>query len=307
MDIISFLVGLQKGKSSVKNVDLDEIDDTLDEINGEVIGETLYTVTFAGAEGEFLCEVPTYEGYDCKNPVSIGIIDTPTKESTRYVNYIFAGWSETLGGAASDTVLNEISRNKTVYAAFTEEYIYIKQGRYTDGYNDFGNWIQTVDLTWTLNPDYVLTVTGYGVVPPISVGSGELWDAYRSKITSAIFNVEQKAAMVSIGMHALENCTALSSVSFSEHVSMIEMFVFRGCTSLKTITFPSRMAYIFEGAFTNSGLTTAYFPTTSWGVSDTAGEIDEVLPPEDVANPTTAATYLRETYNNKYWQKITDA
>lgn len=43
----------------------------------------------------------------------------PTKASTNTANYTFSGWSSTSSGSASSTILNNITSDKDVYAAFT--------------------------------------------------------------------------------------------------------------------------------------------------------------------------------------------
>ena len=123
MDILSFLLGFKKGQNS-ENKDvaevLDEVDDVLDIINGEIVGETLYTVTFIGATGETLGAVEVYERDDCPNPISNKLITTPTKDSTNTLTYSFKGWSLEPDGEVSASALNNITSNRTLYAVFSE-------------------------------------------------------------------------------------------------------------------------------------------------------------------------------------------
>ena len=113
--------------------DIEAIEDALDAINGEVIGETLYTVTFIGVNGETLCKVPVYEEDNCDDPVSNGTIPKPTKESTATQVFTYSGWSLTAGGSADKTALSNVMGDRTVYAAFTESVRTYTVRFYNDG------------------------------------------------------------------------------------------------------------------------------------------------------------------------------
>lgn len=99
--------------------DTEEIDDLLDEINGEFIAEAQYTFTFIGASGEVLCEVPVYDTQDCPDPITAGIISKPTKESTPQYSYAYSHWSPTDGGSADSSIFQNVTEDRTVYAVFT--------------------------------------------------------------------------------------------------------------------------------------------------------------------------------------------
>lgn len=98
--------------------DTEEIDDLLDEINGEFIAEAQYTFTFIGANGEVLCEVPVYDTQDCPDPITENIISKPTKESTAQYSYAFSHWSATEGGSADSSIFQKVTEDRTVYAVF---------------------------------------------------------------------------------------------------------------------------------------------------------------------------------------------
>lgn len=134
----------------------EEVNDALNEINGEVIGETLYYVTFIGADGTELCKTAVYEGDNCPNPVTAGTIETPTKASTNYYNYTFAGWATTEGGTASSSNLLNITSDTTLYAAFTESTRY-----YTVRFYDGETLLQTAQTTYGGSVHYDYNKTGY--------------------------------------------------------------------------------------------------------------------------------------------------
>ena len=102
MDILSFILGLQKGKS----------------MGGGSSADVRY-VTFIGADGAVLYKKAVAVGDDCVDVVTKGLISTPTKESTVAEVYTYSGWSLTEGGAASSSALKNVTEDRTVYAAFT--------------------------------------------------------------------------------------------------------------------------------------------------------------------------------------------
>ena len=102
MDIKSFVLGLQKGKS----------------MGGGSSADVRY-VTFIGADGTELYKKAVAVGDDCVDIAAKGLISTPTKEMTVAEVYTYSGWSLTEGGAASSSALTNVTEDRTVYAAFT--------------------------------------------------------------------------------------------------------------------------------------------------------------------------------------------
>lgn len=144
MDILSFLLGLAKGKSMGGSTD--EVDDVLDAINGEIVGETVYTVTFVGADGNTLCEYKIAEGELCPDPVATGLIDKPTKASTNTHTYSFSGWSVFIE-------FLPITGDVTIYPVFKES-----ERKYTVKFYDRGNLVHTATTTYGGSVTYDYTV-----------------------------------------------------------------------------------------------------------------------------------------------------
>lgn len=267
MDILSFLLGLVKGKSMTTAPG--DVDKELDTINGEVIGEEEYTVTFLNYDGSFLCETVVNEGYNCPDPVSKGTISKPVKPNTRYIAYTYSGWSSTPDGNPSTSILKNIHADMTVYAVFAFEYIYVAEGSFIEGYNDFGSFVQTHNITWTLNPDYVLTISGEtsdAIDGPSGYSHKDEWLAYADSITKVVLDVQNKPErnLPDIGIGMFKNCTALTSVEFKKDIGFILGDAFKGTTSLKSIVFPESMTSVQGNTFSGSALTSATLQSPTW-------------------------------------------
>jgi hypothetical protein len=152
--------------------DTEEIDDLLDEINGEFIAEAQYTFTFIGASGEVLCEVPVYETQDCDDPITAGIIQKPTKESTPQYSYAYSHWSATEGGSADSSIFQNVTEDRTVYAVFTSTV-----RSYTIRYYDGETLKKSVTCKYgTIPTAYTLEKQGYsfeGWEPEVTTVTGE--------------------------------------------------------------------------------------------------------------------------------------
>ena len=275
-------------------VDTTDIDDVLDVINGEVVGETQYTVTFIGATGEELCQIPVYERDDCPDPIESGDIDRPAKASTKYYSYPFVGWARSEGGEADASALEYITGNRTVYAAFGAEKIYLASG-------DCGTAGKVI--TWTIDPDYVLELSGSGLTDSYYNGGAtptvSPWNAYKTQIKSLVVG----EGITGIGMYNFDGCTALASVEFSSTVRQITHYSFRGCTALKSITIPMAVKYINQYAFDDCAvLTSVIFERTAGWTAEPAGSgADVPLAESIISDATTVAQYLTDTHTAYNW------
>jgi hypothetical protein len=113
-------------------------------------------------------------------------------------------------------------------------------------------------------------------------------------LTSATF---QEGA-TSIAGRTFTGCTALSNVTLANSVTDIGAYSFVQCT-LSSITIPQNVASIGAGAFNacNNLTSVTFEDTEGWDAGGTA------LASADLANPATAATYLKTTYAGKLWTK----
>ena len=112
--------------------------------------------------------------------------------------------------------------------------------------------------------------------------------------------------VTNIGNRAFYNCTSLTSVTIPYGVTHIGNSAFRGCTGLTSVTIPTSVTsiepYAFYGctslASVKLGVITGWyiasFSSATSGTSLSSGSL---------ANPSTAATWLRSTYFNYYWKR----
>ena len=113
-------------------------------------------------------------------------------------------------------------------------------------------------------------------------------------------------AIEEIGAYAFNGCTSLSTVSMSsseQHNAFIRDYAFAGCNSLSEITLPANIYTIGTGAFSQSGLTKAYFTQGSewYIIADATGGNPDIIHTYTVTTPEALATALVTTYANYYW------
>lgn len=119
--------------------------------------EGVHYVTFMSEDGTTeLYKRPVADGDNCADPVARGLMDALTKESTDTQNFDHSGWSDTPGGSADASILNAVTEDKTVYAAFEASTRY-----YTIRFFDGDTLLHTVLAEYGSTPDYVPTKEGY--------------------------------------------------------------------------------------------------------------------------------------------------
>ena len=121
----------------------------------------------------------------------------------------------------------------------------------------------------------------------------------------SLTSIEIPDGVISIGSCAFYNCTSLTSVTIPESVTSIGSCAFCNCTSLTGIVIPGGVTFIGDAAFFNcTSLTSVTFENTrGWQVSAPAWNIEINIAGEELADPSTAATYLKSTYNSYYWKR----
>ena len=107
--------------------------------------------------------------------------------------------------------------------------------------------------------------------------------------------------------YAFYGCTGLTSVTIPDSVTSIGDYAFYGCTGLTSVTIGNSVTSIGEYAFRDCNkLTSVVFEDTEgWQVSWYSSFSNYTsLASADLADASTAATYLKSTYCNYDWRKV---
>lgn len=142
---------------------------------------------------------------------------------------------------------------------------------------------------WTLFDDGALVITGTGWI------SHNPWiPDYANDITKLVVC----DGVTGIADRMCLNCSNLVEVSFPSKFEFIGAQAFENCTQLTSVIIRKGVTLIGTNAFNGSGLTSATFEDTEgWTAGTTA------LASVDLANPATAAIYLKTTYCDYQWNK----
>ena len=100
------------------------------------------------------------------------------------------------------------------------------------------------NLTWTLDSDGVLTISGSGRMEDYYY-NGTPWVENKESIKKVAIGED----VVSIGNNAFERCTSLTNINISEGVMSIGEQAFRVCSSITSITIPDSVTSIGADAF----------------------------------------------------------
>ena len=100
------------------------------------------------------------------------------------------------------------------------------------------------NLTWTLDSDGVLTISGSGDMYDYGLFDAP-WYGIRSLVKSAVI----ADGVTSIGEKAFLYCTSLTSVTIPDSVTSIDYGAFYNCTSLTSVTIPDSVTSIGYCAF----------------------------------------------------------
>jgi len=138
--------------------------------------------------------------------------------------------------------------------------------------------------------------------------------------------------VVHISESAFERCTALESVTLPSSIEGILSWTFYKCSSLTHVEIPEGVSYIDWGAFSDcKALTDVTIPSTvtlitadafyncdalarvtfakteGWSITDFWEEMSEIeLSAQELADPVTAAEYLRDTYGSCDWERAAE-
>ena len=225
------------------------------------------TVTFVSNGGS------NVEPATVKNGNTISAPDAPTREGWNFVDW----YSKNADGKWADKAFNfdtPITDNMTLYARWTAS------GTCGD------------NLTWTLDDNGTLTISGSGAMADYDDPYYQPWNNQRNSINKVVIGDE----VTSIGKNAFANCPGLKAVelppngvletikynAFSwtgsssedgagiteitipKSVKTIELDAFDGCTKLATVTFApnSKLETIGSKAFQNTAISEISIPAS---------------------------------------------
>ncbi len=125
------------------------------------------------------------------------------------------------------------------------------------------------DLTWTLDDEGTLTISGTGRMSVYGYGDAIPWKLYRSNI----INVTVCEGVTSIGNYAFYNCENLTSITIPDSVTSIGNYAFYNCASLTSITIPDSITSIGNYSFYNcESLTSVTIPKSVTSLEDSTFE-----------------------------------
>lgn len=96
-------------------------------------------------------------------------------------------------------------------------------------------------------------------LPSTLEGINQFAVSYCDDLTSVDLS---STSLASIGDYGFAYCSSLSDVKLPDTLMEISGGAFAGCTSLTDITFPDNLEHIGQHAFTNTGLTKVYIPSS---------------------------------------------
>ena len=107
-----------------------------------------------------------------------------------------------------------------------------------------------------------------------------------------------------ISSYAFDSCDALTSVTIGDSVTSIGSFAFNNCTSLTSVTIPDSVTSIgYQAFYWCTSLTSVTFanPNGWWRTQYANATSGTDITAESLADPATAAEYLKSTYLYYYW------
>ncbi|MCC8160754.1 MAG: leucine-rich repeat domain-containing protein, partial [Oscillospiraceae bacterium] len=153
------------------------------------------------------------------------------------------------------------------------------------------------NLTWTLDSDGTLTISGTGVMDKYYGSDLAPWHDYADSVKKAVI----KKGVTEIGQDAFLDCTSMTGVNIADSVTSINAGAFYNCTSLSSITLPDGITTISDRMFYYcSSLTRIKIPSGVTSIGQSAFDkcnLTSINIPASVQ--TIGDTAIRRNYNLK--------
>ena len=123
------------------------------------------------------------------------------------------------------------------------------------------------NLTWTLDDQGTLTISGTGDMTSWSSTSSVPWYSNCSKVKKVVIG----NSVTSIGRYAFDSCTSLINITIPDSVTSIGSSAFYYCESLTSVTIPDSVTSIGDRAFYScESLTSVTIPDSVTSIGDSA-------------------------------------
>jgi len=129
---------------------------------------------------------------------------------------------------------------------------------------------------------------------------------YAFSLCINLVSVKMGSSVTTIGSNAFAHCRSLASLAIGENVTIIDIHAFFDCGALVSVTIPNGVTTIGGSAFfLCHELTSVTFETPNgWWLADSADATSGAdIAAAELADPATAAQYLKDTYYNRYWHR----
>ena len=258
----------------------------------------------------------TYNGYIGYYALEVHSGESKIDSVGSYLFYIYDGVNYLLGyvGDDKDLILpnNYKGENYSIYDYAFYERSDLTSVTIPNSVKSIGDYAfyECTGLTSVTIPSSVRSIGAlafYRCTSLIEIDGGVSYvDKWVIDCDSSVTNVVLRSDLVGIADYAFSGCTGLTSVTIPESVTSIGSDAFSYCTGLTSVTIPDSVTSIGSYAFSGcTGLTSVTFanPNGWWRASSSTATSGTSISATDLSNASTAARYLKDTYDNYYWKK----
>ena len=178
--------------------------------------------------------VTLYAQWNSSTKTAAVTLPTPTRSG-----YVFKGWGTSSTSTSGVTGSYTPTGNVTLYAVWEKK---------PTPEAASGTW---GDLSWTLDADGLLTISGSGSMKDLYTLDGKrvAWGSKASQIRKVVIG----NGITRIGNEAFYNCDALESISIPDSVESIGKYAFYNCNSLSNLVIPNSVKRFDDYAFCQCG------------------------------------------------------